>query len=166
MFANLFAVLLIVVALPVRAEQVAPWVTVDSFPPEYQEGLRGYQKFYCVPDAAEVHRPVFPGAVIVGLDWPKKIPDCDTSVDPDQLYAIVLLSKDSFEEIDAWYSAHLPEFTRFEFEDRIIFVKGQRSSFDWNRDYGTVPSVLVKRAGSVWRAGGYQTAIEFFHPAL
>ena len=147
---------------------LAPWVPVDSFPTQYREGLGAFRRVYCVPDTSEVDRPVFPDAVIAGLVWSKKIPDCDFPVNPGRFDNIVLLSMRYFKEVDAWYLAHLREFTRFEIEDGTIFIKGQRSNFDRNRDYGMLPSVLVKPADaySVWRAGGYQTVIEFIHPAL
>ena len=148
------------------AREVAPWVPLDSFPSESRVALGKFREVYCTPEMADVSRPIFPDAVIVAIVWPKKKPHCDAPVSPEQFDGLELLSKEPPETVEKWYAVRLEGFTRFEVEAGVIFVKDPMQNFVWNRDYGSLPSVLIMPARELWKQGGYQSVIEFIRPAL
>lgn len=145
---------------------VAPWAPLDSFPAKTRLALSKFQEVYCTPDREEVLRPIFPDAMILALDWPKKKPHCDAPVDPKQFGGLELVSREPHEAVENWYAARLKAFSRFQIEAGVIFVKGERQDFDWNRDAHAAPYVLVMPARQLWREGGFETVIEMSLPAL
>lgn len=160
------ALLTVLLSFSASADPVASWVPVESFAPEHRDGLAQFQKVYCTPSVADVRRPVFPDAEIVALHWPKKKPNCGKAVRPEEFDSINFLSKRPLETVAAWYSNQLKGFSRFDVDRGVIFVKGARSSFDWGRDYGTNPTILITPAKDLFKDAGYLTFIEFSHPAL
>ena len=148
------------------AEDIAPWAPLDAFPSKLRLVLSQFQEIFCAPTDTEVVRPIFPGAMILGMTWPKKKPNCDAQLDPTEFQVVALVSKDQHGVVEEWYTSRLTGFSRFQIDTGVVFVKGVREDFIWNRDSYSAPHVLVIPASGMWREGGFETLIEMFLPGL
>ena len=164
----------------VAAERpLAHWAV---FSPEGKlyEKLRTIQEEQCLPLSTSTEFPVPESARILIVSWHGERPKCigHNETVPNAIDSVVLLSKDSIDDVLSWYRSKIDTsiFTEFVVplgknlactgtepitEKIVVFTAAKVREFCWNRDIREARTLILKSANEVYRSHGYKTTIEF-----
>lgn len=117
-----------------------------------------------MPKHDEVVMPVFPGSVVLELDWGRVKPLCLARDGWNDLGAVVLLSKAPVADVEAWYAQQLPEYQIYRDVEGDLLIQADIADFLWDRDYYKYPNIALMQASEQWQASGYATRIELNRP--
>ena len=157
------ALICIILILPisVSAEPIADWASSTKFSQKYKEALEQFKERRCIPDSSEVISPLYPKSEVFAVLNGSEKPECLPNKKWKSYGSIILLSYDDPSKIGDWYRKHLTGFSEFSFERGIIFIKGDFTEFEWNRDFPKSTNILIMPAREAYMKAGYQTTIEF-----
>jgi hypothetical protein len=146
---------------------IGPWSRVPTGGPgEGKSEFASMRAGYCVPRVSEVERPIFPGAELAWVEWPKKAPQCGPAAPPGGgRLELILVTAAPQDEVVQWYASRLAGFNRYAAGNSVIFVKGEPADFSLERDAGRVPYVWIGDPGERWTRLGYRTSIDIGQPA-
>jgi len=147
------------------AQPVAPWAPAAALPEAMHQRFVHHMRSRCVPDGGEVAYPVFPGALLISVDWGRVKPQCIARDGWSDLGGLALVSVADESEIANWYAEHLDDHVQYNADQGRLFVRAQVPEFMWDRDYHKYPNVAIVPAPAAWSAAGYRTLIELNRPA-
>lgn len=147
------------------ARPLAEWAPLDGLDAESAKAHADRRRSRCLPRAAEVALPVYPGAVVIGLDWGRVAPACHERDGWADLGGVVLATRDRPAQVAAWYADQLEGHAQYPDERGLLFIRAHIASFLWERDYHKYPNVAVRQPPAAWAAAGYRTVIELNRPA-
>ncbi|MEQ8660714.1 MAG: hypothetical protein RLW62_07850 [Gammaproteobacteria bacterium] len=147
------------------ARPLAEWAPLDGLDADTARTYADHRRSRCLPDAAEVAFPVYPGAVVIELDWGRVRPACRTRDGWADLGGVVLATRDAPVQVTAWYADRLAEHVQYPAARGVLFIRARIAAFLWERDYYKFPNVAVRPAPPAWATAGYRTVIEFNQPA-
>lgn len=149
----------------VAARPLAPWAPLDGLDAETAKAFADHRRSRCMPEAAEVAFPVYPGAVLIALDWGRVAPACHVRDGWSDLGGVVLVTRDDPSAVAAWYADRLPDHVQYPDARGLLFIRASIEAFLWERDYHKYPNVAVRSPAPAWAAAGYRTVIELNRPA-
>ena len=118
----------------------------------------------CLPKAGDVIVPVFPSTVIVDIMWGRVQPTCELRDGWSSLGGIRLVSKESFEEVVAWYRQHLVGYVPHQAPKGTIFFMEKIQNYLWDRDYYKYGNISILPIEDGFHVAGYVTMIEINRP--
>lgn len=152
-------------ALVCAAQPVAQWAPAAELPEAVHNRFVHHVRSRCVPDQSEVAYPVFPGALLIGVDWGRVKPDCESRDGWSDLGGLALVSTAAEGEVANWYAERLVDHVQYDAAQGHLFIGAQIAEFLWDRDYHKYANVAIVPAPAVWSAAGYRTLIELNRPA-
>ena len=162
---------LVIVALiilggpPAAAEPIAPWMPSTGLSELEQKRLEHKKRARCIPETQQVRWPVYPGAVLLDIDWGRMAPECTPRDGWHDLGGLRLLSRDEAGAVRRYYAEQLPAYSRFDDGPETLFIAQPIEDFLWERDYHKHANVAIRPAPPRWAAAGYRVMIEFNRPA-
>ena len=165
LMANKFALVLIALIGTAQAAAVGQWAPLTGLSPAAKIRLQHLRESRCLPEAAELALPIYPHAVVIGIDWGRVKPPCNQRDGWRDLGGLTLASADNEAEVAAWYADHLDNFAQYVSARDLLFIQAHIADFLWERDYYKYPNIAIMRARGEWDAAGYRTIIELNRPA-
>lgn len=163
--ANLIALVLPLMALPVAAAPPLTWANPNDLSDISALRLSDLIRARCLPDAADFSVPVYPRGAIIDIAWGRQPPDCRLRAGWSQLGAVDLVTRSDVGTVAAWYAERLDDHSRFETPQGVLFLRGEPATFNFERDYFKYPNVYIRNADPVWRRAGFVAIIELNSPA-
>jgi len=163
--ALLLAALLFLSAVAVPARPLAEWAPLDGLDDVAAKRHADHRRSRCLPASDEVVYPVYPGALVLELDWGRVAPGCHTRDGWSDLGGVVLITRDEASRVAAWYADRLDEHAQYSDARGRLFIRARIDAFLWERDYHKYPNVAVRSPPAPWAAAGYRTVIELNRPA-
>lgn len=143
----------------------AEWAPLTGLDAGSAKAFADLRRSRCLPAADEIAYPVYPGAVVIGVDWGRVAPACLTRDGWADLGGVVLATRDGPAEVAAWYADRLDEHVQYPDARGRLFIRARIEDFLWERDYYKYPNVAVRPPPPAWAAAGYRTVIELNRPA-
>jgi hypothetical protein len=147
------------------AQPVAPWAPAADLPEAVHARFVHHVRSRCVPDRREVAYPVFPGALLISVDWGRVKPTCVPRDGWSDLGGLALVSVAAEADVANWYAERLVDHVQYDAAPGRLFMRAQIPEFLWDRDYHKHPNVAIVPAPGAWLAAGYRTMIELNRPA-
>ena len=146
------------------AQPVAQWAPAAELPEAMHKRFVHHVRSRCVPDGREVAYPIFPGALLISVDWGRVKPDCESRDGWSDLGGLALVSTAAEDEVANWYAERLVDSTQYNAAQGRLFMRAQIPEFLWDRDYHKHSNVAIVPAPAAWSAAGYRTLIELNRP--
>jgi len=147
---------------------------------QLQEKLRQTQIGQCLPATSSTGIPVPESSRVAFVLWRGERPNCEGrgSTSSQPIDAVVLVSKDSVQDIISWYRTSLLESELNEYEvpigkdlectgkepvssTTVVFSALSVQKFCWNKHIRGAPALIIREASALWRSHGYATVIEY-----
>ncbi len=146
------------------AEPAAPWIPLEGLSKIHVIEMQHLRKSRCLPETELFKYPVFPKAVVAGLDWGALPPKCDVRDGWSELGAITFVAKASEKAVIAWYTKHLPSYTAHRSVQGTLIVKEPIAEFLWQRDVHKYSNIVIGKPDLRLLNAGYLAAIIFNRP--
>ena len=141
------------------------WVPLAGLVEEEKLRVSHLSRARCLPQPSDVSVPIYPSAVVVDVMWGRVQPDCELRHGWESLGGVRLVSKESFEDVVAWYRQRLVDYGRHQAPRGTIFIQEVIRNYLWDRDYYKYANISVLPLEDKFSAAGYATMIEINRPS-